>query len=118
MKIKKTNGEFKVIDISLEDGLKLTNRIGSITIYDDPLKEKIIEQRFAKRYRNLLYLVMNLDSEEGEDSDLVRSKIQELRNILLNNYSKHISKNTLNHYLKMLLLLEEKIRGKEKHRGR
>ena len=121
MKIKKTNAELKVVEIKEDEGLKLPNKAGSITIYDADLKKKIIAERFDKRYRNLVYLVMDLnnnDAADEEDAIVVRDKLAELKNILLNNYSKHITKSILNRYLKMILLLEEKIIIPERHRGR
>ncbi len=121
MKVKNTNAELKVIEIEEEDGLKLPNKAGSVTIYDAELKIKIIAERFDKRYRNLVYLVMDLnnnDEASEDDALLIRDKLEELRNILLNNYSKHLTRSILNKYLKMILLLEEKIVIPKRNRGR
>jgi len=60
------------------------------------------------------------NSEDSEESDayIVRDQIDELRNSLINKYEKYLSRDILNKYLKMLLILESKIVVPEKHRGR
>ena len=47
-----------------------------------------------------------------------RNQIDELKNTLINKYSKHINRELLNKYLKMLLLLEDKLVIPERSRGR
>ena len=119
MQIKSPKNEFLVEDITLEHGLKISSKNTKITIFDKKTKEKIIEERFNQKYRELLELVLSVNEDSSEDDALyVRDRINELRNYLLNKYAKYVSKNILNKYLKMLLLLEQKLIIPKKQRGR
>lgn len=83
-----------------------------ITIYDEKLVKPTIESIFMKKYKRLLYIIMNiLESDDANDSDalIVLDKINELREYLMSVYGKHIKKDELHRYLKMLEFLESKL---------
>jgi len=120
-KIKKINCEFKIEEKETEYKFLFNKKNEKIYIYNDELVEKIIDNSFNQKYRKLLYIVMDIvENEDSSDSDeeLILFKIEDLKNILLNKYYKYISKMSLNKYMKMLMLLEEKLAKREKHRGR
>lgn len=112
MKIREVKNDFKIIELNEENGFKMQRNNLKITIYDTEIINSLINKNLQKKYGHLLYLVASLnDNSDTTDSDvfLVRNKIAELRNIIITKYAKFLTKNTLNKYLKMLLLLDEKI---------
>lgn len=120
--LKKVNCEFSVLE--KEIAKKFTLNISEdekITIYDKVLIENIIDSNFNQKYRKLLYIVMDIiENEDSTDSDveIVLVKIEELKNLLLSKYYKYISRELLNKYLKMLMLLEEKLNFPKRSHGR
>lgn len=119
--LKKVNSEFIVVE--KENNSKFTinkNEEEKITIYDEELVEKVIDANFNQKYRKLLYLIMDINESEDStesDTELCLIRIEELKNLLLTKYYKYISRELLNKYLKMIMLLEEKI-SMSKSRGR
>lgn len=121
MKLKKNNNSFEIIEDGEKEVLTIKNGKKVISIYDKNLTEKIISYKFNKNYRRLLYIISDINSSnDANDTDefLVREQIEELKTNFLLKYKKHISKELLNKYLKMLLLLEDKIVVKEKSKSR
>ena len=115
MKIRDVKNDFKIIELNEENGFKIQRDNLKITIYDKEIINDLINKNLQKKYGHLLYLIASLndnsDTSNTTDSDvfLVRNKIDELRNIILTKYAKYLPKNTINKYLKTLILLEEKI---------
>lgn len=121
MKIKEVKNDFKIIELEEENGFKIQRDNLKITIYDAEIINDLINKNLQKKYEHLLYLVASLnDGSDTTDSDvfLVRNKIAELRNIILTKYSKYLPKNTINKYIKTLILLEEKIIVPKKAKSR
>jgi len=121
MKIKKVNIDFEVVEFDDKKTFIIEKDEKKVKIYDERLIEEIISNKFNERYKRLLYIIMdinNSDDTSDTDTDLVRCQIDELRNLLMNKYKNHLSKELLNKYLKMLLILESKIVVPEKSRGR
>lgn len=121
MKLKKNNNNFEIIENNEKEVLTIENNKNKISIYDKKLTEEIISNKFNEKYRRLLYIITDINSsEDTTDTDecLVREQIDELKNNFLLKYKKHISKELLNKYLKMLLILETKIVVKEKGKSR
>lgn len=120
--IKKVNSEFLVLEKEADSKFTITkSEEEKIVIYDEVLVEKIIETKFNNKYRKLLYIVMDINENEDStesDAEIVLFKIEELKNLLLAKYYKYISRELLNKYLKMLMLLEEKLIIPNRHRGR
>ncbi|MBE6156846.1 MAG: hypothetical protein E7161_03775 [Firmicutes bacterium] len=120
--LKKVMSEFTILD--KEESKKFTintSKNEKITIYDMEMVEKIIDSNFNQKYRKLLYIVMDISENEDStesDTELALLKIEELKNILLSRYYKYISRELLNKYLKMIFLLDEKLRIPKRGRGR
>jgi len=120
--LKKLNSEFTVVE--KENNVKFTiskSEEEKLFVYDEELVENIIDSNFNQKYRKLLYLVMDIEeNEDSTDSDceLALIKIEELKNLLLSKYYKYISRELLNKYLKMMMLLEEKLTIPRRGRGR
>lgn len=118
---KKINKEFEIIELDDNKTFTISKKDEKIIVHDAKIIENVIEKKFNEKYKRLLYIIMNITtSEDSEESDaeIVRNNIEELRILLLNKYSNFIKKELLNKYLKMLVLLEEKIVIPEKSRGR
>lgn len=119
MKIKSPKNEFLIEEITFDKGFKLPSKKVKVEVYDKRRKEKIIENNFKKEYRKILEMVLNINEDSSEEDALyVRDKIVEFKNSLLKKYEKYLSKSALNKYLKMILLLEQKLIIPKKHRGR
>ena len=124
MKIREVKNDFKIIELNEENGFKIQRDNLKITIYDKEIINDLINKNLQKKYGHLLYLIASLndnsDTSNTTDSDvfLVRNKIDELRNIILTKYAKYLPKNTINKYLKTLILLEEKIIVPKKAKSR
>lgn len=120
--LKKLNSEFTVVE--KENNVKFTiskSEEEKLFVYDEELVENIIDSNFNQKYRKLLYMVMDIEeNEDSTDSDceLALIKIEELKNLLLSKYYKYISRELLNKYLKMMMLLEEKLTIPRRGRGR
>lgn len=119
--IEKIKCDFEIVEMDNLEGFAIKNRKQNevITIYDEELIQDAIAKNFNKKYRELLYLVMDVNESDDAtetDTELVLMKIDDLRKKILN--MKFLSKEQLNKYLKMLLLLNEKIRVPEIGRGR
>lgn len=122
-KIEKLNCNFEILELNDDDGLVINSKTKKekITIYDQNLIENMIEKTFNKKYRNLLYLIMNLmESEDSTETDfeLALLKIENFRNKLLEKYFKFLNTDMKNKYLKMIILLQDKLVIPEKKRGR
>ncbi len=122
IKLEQVKCDFEIIEDHDQNGLTLSKKNNNIkiTIYDQSLIEKIIDDNFNKKYRALLYMIMSLNNEDTTESDteLALIKIDDLRNILLSKYFNLISKELLDKYLNMLLLLDQKVPVITNNRGR
>jgi len=119
--IKKVATEFEIVEFDEKKLFSIKKDEEKISLYDSNLVENVIDRKFNDTYKRLLYIVMDINnSEDSEESDayIVRDQIDELRNSLIYKYEKYLSRDILNKYLKMLLILESKIVVPEKHRGR
>ena len=119
--LKKVSSEFEIIEFDDKKSFSIKNKEEKITIYDEALATELIDKKFNTEYKKLLYIIMDINnSDDSTESDglLVRDKIDELKNVILNKYSKYISKELLNRYIKMIMILEEKLVIPEKSRGR
>ena len=118
---KKINSQFEILEYEDKKTFTITKEEQKITFYDDKVIEDVISKKFNEKYKQILSIIMDLnDSDDSTESDmfLVRDRISELRNILMNKYGNYISRQLLNKYLKMLMILEDKIIISEKVRGR
>ncbi len=123
IKFEEIKCDLEIVEFDDNNGLTLNKKNDNIkvTIYDQEIIENIIETNFNKKYRSLLYLVMNLKNEDDvnpSDCELALVKINDLRTLLLVKYFGFISKELLDKYLNMLMLLEQKVPFINKERGR
>lgn len=119
--LSKLKCDLEIVELKEEKLFTINNKNEKITLYNKEMLEKIIDKNFNKKYRELLYLIMSIteDDESTEsDAELALLKIEDLKKYLINHYSNHISRNLLNKYLKMLMLLEQKLNVPRKRRGR
>ncbi len=112
--IEKVHKDFEIVEIAENNGLKINNKKASetITIYDSELINAAIAKNFNKMYREILYLIMDInESDDSTESDalLALLKIDNVRKILLNTYQKFLPPNLLRRYLNMLDMLGNKI---------
>ena len=111
--IEKVNCNLDIIELEDKEGITLNSHKHNvkITILDDDKIENVIADKFNKKYRSLLYLIMSLNSDDTTDSDafLALDKINNLENILKNKYAKFLNPNLLQRYFNMLVLLKDKI---------
>ena len=120
-KIKKINCDFTIEEKEKNYKYVFNKKNEKIYIYNDELIENVIDSTFNQKYRKLLYIVMDITENEDStdtDAELILYKIDDLKNLLLTKYFKYISKELLNKYLKMLLLLEDKLENRRTRRGR
>ena len=122
MKIEKLKCDFEIVEIENLEGFLISNKNKDekITIYDEELKREVFAKNFNKKYRELLYLVMDINASDdatSTDASLALMKIDDLREKLVKKYA-FLTKNELNRYLKMLMLLNEKLNIPERNRGR
>lgn len=119
--IKKVNSEFEIVEFDDKKVFTIKKEEEKITFYDESLVEDVISNKINETYKRILYIIMDINNSEDateSDGELVRNQIEELRNIILNKYSKYLSKELINRYLKMLLILESKLVIPERNRGR
>ena len=120
-KIEKINCNFEIVDREEKDGLEIKNKNTKITLYDNDLILNAIEKNFNKKYRELLYIVMDIVENEDStdtDSELVLYKIDNFKNILIKKYFKYLPLELRNKYNNMILLLMEKLNSKTIRKGR
>lgn len=115
--IKKVKNEFEILELEDKELFSIKNKEEIIKVYDQELLEKIIDNTFNKKYRKLLYLIMSVNEDEDStdtDAELALLKIEDLKKYIMLHYSELISKRLLNKYLKMLMILENKIEFNKK----
>lgn len=119
--IKETKAEFKIIEIEDSNNFVISKSQEKIIVYNKEIIDNLISKKFNRKYCELLYIItdiLNADDDNGTDTDLLALKIDALRQELINKYYKFLNKATLAKYLKMLLLLEDKLNNQRKTRGR
>lgn len=112
MNLKKVNNDFEIVELNEKEIYTINKNSEKISIYDNDLLEKILDNNFNKKYKELLYLCMSIiEDEESTDTDteLALLKIEDLKNYIINHYSKFINNHLLNKYLKMIMILEGKL---------
>lgn len=121
MKTKIVNSEFQIVKLSEKNSFVIEKENGTLTLYDSKLIEDLISSNFNKKYRQFLYIIndiVNNGDDSGTDTDILVLEIEKLKNKLLNKYFKYLSHANLQKYLKMLVLLEEKLAITKRGKGR
>lgn len=120
--IKKTKKEFNILNKDDRALVTINNKTDDkIMIYDEKIASKVYEERFMNKYQKLLSLTVNVcEDEDATDSDgeLVLLKIEELKELLMTRYYKYLSKYQINKYLKMIMMLEERLMLPRKTKSR
>lgn len=122
--VNKVKCEFEISEMNEKPifSFSSNNDDEKIVIYDENLIVPTINAIFNMKYRRLLYIIMNIDESEDateSDSEIVLLKINELKNYIINMFGKYLSKDELNKYMNMLMLLESKLPVlEERGRGR
>ena len=119
--IKKVSKDFKILEYEEKALFSLSSKGNKIKVFDQDILEDIMNSRFNKKYRELLYLVMCLNEDEDatdSDCELALIKIDSFRDDLINRYYKYLGKERVSRYLQMLILLEEKLNSRRKGKGR
>lgn len=118
--LKHDKKEYKIKSVKETDTFSFQPKNSNIkiNIYDEDIRNNVIDTKFNNKYKKLLEATLNIDSDEDDsnESAIVLSEIDKFRNYILNNYSKYISEKTLNKYLKMLNVLDAEIERKIKER--
>ena len=120
MDLKKVNNDFEILELNEKEIYTINKKSEKISIYDNDLFEKVIDNNFNKKYKELLYLCMSINEDEEStdtDTELALLKIEDLKNYIISRYSKSISNHLLNKYLKMIMILEGKL-NMPKKRGK
>ena len=112
--LNKVKCEFEIVEMPEEKIFSLgsKNKDEIIEFYDSELLEKTISNYFNKKYRDILYIIMSLetmDDATDSDTDLVLMKIDDLRKYLIKMFGSALNEATLKRYLNMLVMLESKV---------
>ena len=112
--LENVNCNLEIVDYQEIEGLTISkeNKEEKITIFDKNLINKIINQKINKKYQELLNIIIDInDSEDATttDGELVLIKIDSLKEKILKEYGKYLTKEALNKYLQMFESLENKL---------
>ncbi len=121
MKTKHVNYDFKIVELNLPKGFSFNKKNHKITLYDKELIASVIDKNFNRKYRDLLMLVIDVNTSDDStesDGNLALMKINELKELLINKYYYFLPKNILQKYIKMLVLLEQKLIIPKKNKRR
>ena len=121
--LENVNCNLEIVDYQEIEGLTISkeNKEEKITIFDKNLINKIINQKINKKYQELLNIIVDInDSEDATttDGELVLIKIDSLKEKILKEYGKYLTKESLNKYLQMFESLENKLEIPKNKRGR
>lgn len=121
--LENVNCNLEIVDYQEIEGLTISkeNKEEKITIFDKNLINKIINQKINKKYQELLNIIVDInDSEDATttDGELVLIKIDSLKEKILKEYGKYLTKEALNKYLQMFESLENKLEIPKNKRGR
>lgn len=120
-KLQKVCNEFTVKEKEDNILFTITKKEEKVLIYDEELVNNLFDEKFNIKYKEILYLIMNINEEDDNSSDIAELalvKIDDLKNLVFNKYLKYLSKDKINRYLKKINLLEEKVIIPTKRRGR
>ena len=121
--LENVNCNLEIVDYQEIEGLTISkeNKEEKITIFDKNLINKIINQKINKKYQELLNIIIDInDSEDATttDGELVLIKIDSLKEKILKEYGKYLTKEALNKYLQMFESLGNKLEIPRNRRGR
>ena len=109
LKINKTNKD--ILEFTKSDGFTFNPKndiVKSFTVYDADALNKIILNKFTKEYKRVFALLASL-SDESSDSDffVVLGETQKLRQTLMYEYKKFLTKEAYEKFLNDLVRYEK-----------
>ena len=122
--INKGHKDESVVKFKNIDGYTFRPRVGKndyikvkeVTIVDPQMIDRILSQKFDKSFKKIVELAMivvNNDSADEGDCELVVDQAELLREILLTRYQKYINYDKEQLFLKKLRLIENEMRMKQ-----
>ena len=108
--ITKTNKKNKMEPgLSLKEGYRFNQKI-RITLYDNSMIDYILNKKINNTLKNIINMMVLLEEESDEDSVLlISAKLETLRKLLLEKYSRYINNQDTESYLKKIEKLEERL---------
>ena len=88
-------------------------RVKKITVLDQEILSKILEEKVTKSYNKLIKIIYDLiNSEDTTSGDILVTftEIEQIKDILLYKYNKKLKKEFIDKYLKKLYLLEQELK--------
>ena len=88
-------------------------RVKKITVLDQEILSKILEEKVTKSYNKLINIIYDLiNSEDTTSGDILVTftEIDRIKDILLYKYNKKLKKEFIDKYLKKLYLLEQELK--------
>lgn len=88
-------------------------RVKKITVLDQEILSKILEEKVTKSYNKLIKIIYDLiNSEDTTSGDILVTftEIDRIKDILLYKYNKKLKKEFIDKYLKKLYLLEQELK--------
>ncbi len=89
--------------------------IDKITMYDNDLISFYIYNKFTRKYKKILYIVMTIltdDSSGDAEYEIALTEIEKQRHLINVKYIKYLKKQETLKYLKKLDLLEQELKQK------
>ena len=106
--IKEINCEFDVLNYDEESKISINKKNIKMDFFDDELVLNVIDKKFNKKYLNIINMLDEDDDSESE-KEIILEKIDDLKRLIIDKYYNYLDKKTLTKYLKMIVLLENKI---------
>lgn len=111
--IKRTKKEFVIVDKKDNSKVTITNKVeDKLVIYDEDILSEIVDNKFNKKYKELLYLVTEIEESEDStesDAELALLKIDDYRTKIIEKYFRYLKVTDKEKYLKLLALLDNKL---------
>ena len=111
--IKRTKKEFVIVDKKDNSKVTITNKVeDKLVIYDEDILSEIVDNKFNKKYKELLYLVTEIEESEDStesDAELALLKIDDYRTKIIEKYFRYLKATDKEKYLKLLALLDNKL---------
>ncbi len=107
--LKQDKNEFKIIEITEEEGFLLNSRKNNyeIKIFDEKLIKNIIEDNFQKNYKRILKQI--IDEDDNDNNERVLTEIESYMIYIKNKFGKFLTEKELNKYLRMLTMAHQNL---------
>lgn len=116
-KIKKTDYYNKLEEaMTFKNGFKFGSKT-KIWIYDYDMIEYILAKKLDKHLNNILSLYLLLDDNDDDSADELLIKLDTMRKILFDRYSKYLSDKVVKRYNYKLDNIEKRIESKKRKKS-